>query len=109
MPGDSNPTHHLCGRRAELRFTVHRPASAEVSPCCHRPSGGDVTCSVPVGVARRACRQCSVKNPASFSGGSQPVTRHTGNLAATTDKSSKGEAASSPLATASTFHLATTK
>jgi len=35
-----------------LRFTVRRPASAEVSPCCHRPSGGDVACSVHVGVAR---------------------------------------------------------
>jgi hypothetical protein len=38
-----------------LRFTVRRPASAEVSPCCHRPSGGDVACSVHVGVAR-PCR-----------------------------------------------------
>ena len=35
-----------------MRFTVRRPASAEVSPCCHRPSGGDVACSVHVGVAR---------------------------------------------------------
>ncbi len=35
-----------------MRFTVHRPASAEVSPCCHRPSGGDVACSVHVSVAR---------------------------------------------------------
>ena len=34
-----------------MRFTVRRPASAEVSPCCHRPSGGDVACSVHVGVA----------------------------------------------------------
>jgi hypothetical protein len=34
-----------------LRFTVRRPASAEVSPCCHRPPGGDVACSVDVGVA----------------------------------------------------------
>ena len=36
-----------------MRFTVRRLASAEVSPCCHRPSGGDVACSVYVGVARR--------------------------------------------------------
>src|SRR5262249_33250814 len=43
---------HLCGRRTELRFTVLRPASAEVSPCCHRPSGGDVACGVDVGIAR---------------------------------------------------------
>ena len=35
-----------------MRFTVRRPACAEVSPYCHRPSGGDVTCSVHVGVAR---------------------------------------------------------
>jgi hypothetical protein len=54
-PGDSNPTYYLRGRRAELRFTVRRPASAEVSPCCHRPSGGDVACSVHVGVARPGC------------------------------------------------------
>src|SRR5246127_3902195 len=42
----------LGSRRTELRFTVRRPASAEVSPCCHRPSGGDVACGVHVGVAR---------------------------------------------------------
>jgi hypothetical protein len=35
-----------------LRFTVHRPASAEVSPCCHRPSGGDVAGGVHVSIAR---------------------------------------------------------
>ena len=35
-----------------MRFTVRRPATAEVSPCCHRPSGGDVACGVHVGVAR---------------------------------------------------------
>ena len=35
-----------------MRFTVHRPASAEVSPCCHRPSGGDVACGVHVGITR---------------------------------------------------------
>ena len=34
-----------------MRFTVRRPPSGEVSPCCHRPSGGDVACSVDVGVA----------------------------------------------------------
>jgi hypothetical protein len=42
----------LGSRRTELRFTVRRPAGAEVSPCCHRPSGGDVVCGVHVGVAR---------------------------------------------------------
>ena len=47
------PTHpiDLCGRSAELRFTVRRPPTGEVSPCGHRPSGGDVACSVDVGVA----------------------------------------------------------
>jgi len=35
-----------------LRFTVHRPASAKVSPRCHRPSGGDVACGVHVSIAR---------------------------------------------------------
>jgi hypothetical protein len=34
-----------------LRFTVRRPADAEVCSCCHRPSGGDVACCVDVGVA----------------------------------------------------------
>jgi hypothetical protein len=34
-----------------LRFTVRRPSIGEVSPCGHRPSGGDVACSVDVGVA----------------------------------------------------------
>ena len=35
-----------------MGFTVRRPADAEVSPCCHRPSGGDVACGVDVGVTR---------------------------------------------------------
>ena len=35
-----------------MRFTVRRPADAEASPRCHRPSGGDVACCVEVGVAR---------------------------------------------------------
>ena len=34
-----------------MRFTVRRPPVGEVSPCCHRPPGGDVSCSVHVGVA----------------------------------------------------------
>jgi hypothetical protein len=34
-----------------LRFTVRRPPNGEVSPCGHRPSGGDVACGVDVGVA----------------------------------------------------------
>ena len=35
-----------------MRFTVRRPANAEVSPCCHRPSGGDIASCVHVGIAR---------------------------------------------------------
>ena len=34
-----------------MRFTVRRPPSGEVSPCSHRPSGGDVASSIHVGVA----------------------------------------------------------
>ena len=34
-----------------MRSTVRRPPTGEVSPCGHRPSGGDVACSVDVGVA----------------------------------------------------------
>jgi hypothetical protein len=34
-----------------LRFRVRRPPIGEVSPCGHRPSGGDVACGVDVGVA----------------------------------------------------------
>ena len=34
-----------------MRFTVRRPPNGEVSPCSHRPSGGDIACSVHVGVA----------------------------------------------------------
>ncbi len=42
------------------------------------------------------------------SGRKQPVTRHTGNITATTDKSPKGEAALRSPAKASGFHVATT-
>ncbi len=45
-----------------MRFPVHRPASAEVSPCCHRPSGGDVTCGVHVGIARPCTADDTLKN-----------------------------------------------
>jgi hypothetical protein len=34
-----------------LWFTVRRSADAEVSACGHRPSGGNIACSVDVGVA----------------------------------------------------------
>lgn len=45
-----------------MRFTVRRPASAEVSPCCHRPSGGDVACSVDVGIARARAAGDALEN-----------------------------------------------
>lgn len=45
-----------------MRFTVRRPASAEVSPCCHRPSGGDVACGVHVGVARPCVAGFALEN-----------------------------------------------
>jgi hypothetical protein len=61
-PKDFNPPTYLYGGRAELRFTVRRPASAEVSPCCHRPSGGDVACSVHVGVARPRVTDLALEN-----------------------------------------------
>lgn len=34
-----------------MRFTVRRPPNGEVSPCCHRPPGGDVACRVHIGIA----------------------------------------------------------
>jgi hypothetical protein len=45
-----------------LRFTVHRPADAEVSPCCHRPSGGDVACGVNVRIARARAAGDALEN-----------------------------------------------
>ena len=45
-----------------MRFTVRRPASAEVSPCCHRPSGGDVACGVHVGIARTCAAGDALEN-----------------------------------------------
>ena len=45
-----------------MRFTVHRPASAEVSPCCHRPSGGDVACGVHVSIARPRAAGAALEN-----------------------------------------------
>ena len=45
-----------------MRFTVRRPDSAEVSPCCHRPSGGDVACGVHVGIARPCAAGDALEN-----------------------------------------------
>ena len=45
-----------------MRFTVRRPPIGEVSPCCHRPSGGDVACSVDVGVAPASSTDFALEN-----------------------------------------------
>ena len=45
-----------------MRFTVRRPPIGEVSPCCHRPSGGDVACSVDVGVAPTSSAGFALEN-----------------------------------------------
>lgn len=45
-----------------MRFTVHRPPTGEVSPCGHRPSGGDVTCSIDVGVAPSSSAGFALEN-----------------------------------------------
>jgi hypothetical protein len=45
-----------------LRFTVRRPPTGEVSPCGHRPSGGDVACSVDVGVAPSSSAGFALEN-----------------------------------------------
>ncbi len=60
-----------------MRFTVRRQASAEVSPCCHRPSGGDVACSVHVGVARPGVAGLALENrlALTISGGDVPAHR----------------------------------
>jgi hypothetical protein len=47
----THPTY-LGSRRAELRFTVHRPPRGEVSLCWDRPSGGNVSRRLRVGAAR---------------------------------------------------------
>jgi hypothetical protein len=45
-----------------LRFTVRRPPIGEVSPCSHRPSGGDVTCGIDVGVAPASSAGLALEN-----------------------------------------------
>ena len=46
-----------------MRFTVRRPPIGEVSPCGHRPSGGDVACSIGVGVAPSGSRRIRTRRP----------------------------------------------
>ena len=102
-PGIPTPPNYVCGRRAELRFTVRRPASAEVSPCCHRPPGGDVACNDHVGIAPPCGTGFALDHRlalAVFERYVPPVSRHPRNLTATTDKSPKGEAAFVPPAKA---------
>jgi hypothetical protein len=97
-----------------LRFTVHRPASAEVSPCCHRPSGGDAVCGVDLSVARPRTAGPALENrlalaalrgdahkPGAATVGDQrcsllavwkrPEPAHISNITATTDNFAKGE------------------
>lgn len=50
-PGIPTPSHRLTRQEWRVELTVRRPPIGEVSPCCHRPSGGDVACSIDVGVA----------------------------------------------------------
>ena len=45
-----------------MRFTVRRPPTGEVSPCGHRPSGGDVACGVDVGVAPSSSAGFALEN-----------------------------------------------
>ena len=45
-----------------MRFTVRRPPIGEVSPCGHRPSGGDVACGVDVGVAPASSAGFALEN-----------------------------------------------
>ena len=45
-----------------MRFTVRRPPTGEVSPCGHRPSGGNVACSVDVGVAPSSSAGFALEN-----------------------------------------------
>ncbi len=49
-----------------MGFTVRRLASAEVSPCCHRPSGGDVACGVHVSIARARTAGDALENRLAF-------------------------------------------
>ena len=45
-----------------MRFTVRRPPTGEVSPYSHRPSGGNVACSVDVGVAPSSSAGFALEN-----------------------------------------------
>ena len=45
-----------------MRFTVRRPPTGEVSPCSHCPSGGNVACSVDVGVAPSSSAGFALEN-----------------------------------------------
>ncbi len=63
-----------------MRFTVRRPASAEVSPCCHRPSGGDIACSVHVGVARTRVAGLALENGLALTVSGSDVPAHAASL-----------------------------
>ena len=59
-----------------MRFTVRRLPTGEVSPCCHRPSGGDVACGVDVGVAPSGIAGFTLENRLALavSGGNMPAS-----------------------------------
>jgi hypothetical protein len=63
-----------------LRFTVRRPPSGEVSPCGHRPSGGDVACSVDVGVAPPSSAGFALENRLALTVPGSDVPAHRASL-----------------------------
>ena len=63
-----------------MRFTVRRPPIGEVSPCCHRPSGGDVACSVDVGVAPSSSAGFALENRLALAVPGSDVPTHRASL-----------------------------
>lgn len=63
-----------------MRFTVRRPASAEVSPCCHRPPGGDVACCVHISVARSVSAGFAVEDRLALAVSDSDVPAHRASL-----------------------------
>ena len=63
-----------------MRFTVRRPPIGEVSPCGHRPSGGDVTCSVDVGVAPSSGAGLALENRLALAVPGSDVPTHRASL-----------------------------
>ncbi len=63
-----------------MRFTVRRPPNGEVSPCGHRPSGGDVACSVDVGVAPASSAGFALENRLALAVPGSDVPTHRASL-----------------------------